>query len=734
MPVFGLTAVDMASAEPVDSPTRLHEPDALSTPSAAAGAHPTASALPDMAGAPTGIYLTEPPSTAGGRAGGRSPRSGSPGKGGAAAAAAAAAKAPLAGSTSKKALAAGTPSSKKLAVDGDRASGGRAPPPPVGRTPPSSAPAPTDPNRDPRNFDGKELHELVRVAHEDYANIPRLQNIITMQLEGRTTEAAKAEALMQIREASVHNPLFTMTPRMLELVREQLCSRNRMLRPAAAYALAGYATNSRAGRGVLTCHAAALLPRLNAMLRCKVDSMDARYASLALLTATMSSENKEAVGRSGSIPLLVGLVRQNLGRHCFNVVQSDGSTFDDMVNLRDPYDNHHPGQSQYGLPNHHQHHGGGGGADSTASGTTVRGAPAASVSGAAPASTNGTAHGGVGGVPLAHLGAGVGGLPHAHLGAGGASGLTSPHDSVANTASGGAAGGAASGGRAGGGGSVANTASGGVGGAGPRAQLPNDTGKGTYCLSVKPAGQHAMAALVNLAELPANRQRMREAGIVQLMEDVMGSRNENSIKERCRLLIDFLQMDTEKFKEAKAALDATATAMAGHAALTFVRGGARVASRRVADAAVAAANIAVTMSESGAHGGGGPDGVSEGGGTPRGALAGGAARGTLAWSLARQLEHGRNHDSEDGQKAGHGGHGGAGGHAGHEGGKGGLGGPSQKGALGRATGTVAAVPRMKSDAAEKKGGPNHTTTTTTTTGVGNATTTTTTTTTVGGPA
>eukprot|EP00198_Chlamydomonas_reinhardtii_P006542 XP_001695878.1 predicted protein [Chlamydomonas reinhardtii] len=102
------------------------------------------------------------------------------------------------------------------------------------------------------------------------------------------------------------------------------------------------------------------------------------YASLALLTASMSSEHKEAVGRAGTIPLLMGLVRQNLGRHFFSVVQADGSTFDDM------------------------------------------------------------------------------------------------------------------------------------------------TGKGTYSLAVKPAGQHAMAALVNLAELPANRQRMREAGIVQLSPDAPG--------------------------------------------------------------------------------------------------------------------------------------------------------------------------------------------------------------------
>lgn len=51
--------------------------------------------------------------------------------------------------------------------------------------------------------------------------------------------------------------------------------------------------------------AACLLPPAPALLR---------YASLALLTASMSSEHKEAVGRAGTIPLLMGLVRQNLGR------------------------------------------------------------------------------------------------------------------------------------------------------------------------------------------------------------------------------------------------------------------------------------------------------------------------------------------------------------------------------------------------------------------------------------
>mgnify|MGYP001807767153 CR=1 FL=1 len=176
------------------------------------------------------------------------------------------------------------------------------------------------------------------------------------------------------------------------------------------------------------------------------------------------------------------------------MVQADGSTFDDMVNLRDPSDPHHNGHQQ------HLHNAADAG----------RGAPSASHSGASPASASGGAHGSS--VPHAHLGGGGGG--------GGGSGLASPHDSASNTASG-AAGGGAGGGTTSGGGaggdSASNTASGGYGAGGSRTLLPMETGKGTYSLAVKPAGQHAMAALVNLAELPANRQRMREAGIVQLV-------------------------------------------------------------------------------------------------------------------------------------------------------------------------------------------------------------------------
>lgn len=147
--------------------------------------------------------------------------------------------------------------------------------------------AAADPNRDMRNFDGKDLHDLIKIGHEDYNDVARLQSVITMQLSSKTTEAAKAEALLQIRQAAMSNPFFSMTPALYELVKEHLNSRNRILRPCAAYALAGYAANSRHGRGLMAVNAAELLPRLNAMLKCKVDSLDARCgeqcASLAYM-------------------------------------------------------------------------------------------------------------------------------------------------------------------------------------------------------------------------------------------------------------------------------------------------------------------------------------------------------------------------------------------------------------------------------------------------------------------
>ncbi len=44
-----------------------------------------------------------------------------------------------------------------------------------------------------------------------------------------------------------------------------------------------------------------------------------------------------------------------------------------------------------------------------------------------------------------------------------------------------------------------------------------EEGRGVYTLAGKPAAMHAVATLVNLAEVPANRQRMRDAGIAALV-------------------------------------------------------------------------------------------------------------------------------------------------------------------------------------------------------------------------
>jgi hypothetical protein len=48
-----------------------------------------------------------------------------------------------------------------------------------------------------------------------------------------------------------------------------------------------------------------------------------------------------------------------------------------------------------------------------------------------------------------------------------------------------------------------------------------DARRGTYVLSVKPAGQHAVAALLNLAELLSNRQRMRDSGIASMVRPAL---------------------------------------------------------------------------------------------------------------------------------------------------------------------------------------------------------------------
>ncbi|KXZ55627.1 hypothetical protein GPECTOR_2g1177 [Gonium pectorale] len=563
---------------------------------------------------------------------------------------------------------------------------------------------------DPRVFDGKDIHDLVRVSQEDYNDVARLQRVITMGLGGKTTEAAKAEAMLQIREASVQNPLFSLTPAMLELVRDSLQSRNRLLRPAAAYALAGYAANSRAGRGLMACNAAELLPRLNAMLRCRVDSMDARYASLAILTASMHSENKEAVGRSGAIPLLINIIRQNLGRHHAGFgygesalehvlrvgkrgaphrrppgsggtgaagklhtgddadAQGDGDgegeasaqptqsgdvTAEPTESGEADADHHEPAVGYAAQPAHaHDRKSG--------SGLPPPGHPAAA-RGRESTTGNGPAHDrkSVGGPALSphdrKSGSGLASHSPAHAGGvrgresvGGAlSHSHSPSPAAAwppaipasdstqpSTVSGESVQG---GGDAGGGGAVAaaaaaiwrrpwtgelghvTTAGSGVSGGGQ--QGANELG--TYVLAVKPAGAHAAAALVNLAELPANRQRMREAGIAALLEDVLSSRNENSIKERCRLLVDFLQMDTPRFKMAKAASDAATIAYTAHAAVAFAR-----------------------HHRAGAAGGANLAG---------GALSGDALNGTLTWKLARQLEMG-----DDGAAGGGGGAGGVG--------------------------------------------------------------------------
>lgn len=51
----------------------------------------------------------------------------------------------------------------------------------------------------------------------------------------------------------------------------------------------------------------------------------------------------------------------------------------------------------------------------------------------------------------------------------------------------------------------------------PAAAQVAEEGRGVYTLAGKPAAAHAAATLVNLAEVPANRQRMRDAGIAALV-------------------------------------------------------------------------------------------------------------------------------------------------------------------------------------------------------------------------
>ncbi len=310
--VFGLTCVDMEATEAGDeednpplhfSGEQLPRSNSPGIPELDLANNPPASFILPVINTPSGsqIFLTEAPSVAS-----------SPGAGGLSKPISSPMGTPSASQRSSKMLvslpAASVPGS---AAGGNRPGPGSLPssPQPTRRLPPisnkqqqqqqqdtesppdraspslppsssSSKQLPTaatpDPNRDTRNFDGKDLHDLIKIGHEDYNDVARLQSVITMQLSSKTTEAAKAEALLQIRQASISNPFFSMTPALYELVKEHLNGRNRILRPCAAYALAGYAANSRHGRGLMTVNAAELLPRLNAMLRCKVDSLDAR--------------------------------------------------------------------------------------------------------------------------------------------------------------------------------------------------------------------------------------------------------------------------------------------------------------------------------------------------------------------------------------------------------------------------------------------------------------------------
>lgn len=43
------------------------------------------------------------------------------------------------------------------------------------------------------------------------------------------------------------------------------------------------------------------------------DSMDARYAALAIANLSASTEHRELLGGCGAMPLLVGLMRANIG-------------------------------------------------------------------------------------------------------------------------------------------------------------------------------------------------------------------------------------------------------------------------------------------------------------------------------------------------------------------------------------------------------------------------------------
>ncbi|GIL52733.1 hypothetical protein Vafri_8513, partial [Volvox africanus] len=421
-------------------------------------------------------------------------------------------------------------------------------------TPMSRMVTPLEANTDTRNFDSKDLHEAIKISWQDYSDVARVQRMVELGLSSHTTEASRAEALLQIREASLQNPLFSITPIILGAVREDLLSRNRLLRPAAAYALAGYAAYSRYGRGLMTVHANELLPRLNSMLRCRVDSMDARYAALAVLSASTHVEHKEIIGKSGSIPLLLNLIRQNIGR----TSPAPANHAEAMEYLIGTYDNSERSTAATSSLNSLRPDS----SDSSAQNIYTPRKPGIGFShsytpgGSYPSS-------GVTGDPPQFHSAPLPGYPS--IASAPSSPFTLEQSGLLPYHGDGVHG-------HGGGGSPALRGFGGLG-TGGGVDLPTSPSKGAYLLHVKPAAAHAVAALVNLAEVASNRQRMREANIASVLEDVMLSRNENLLKERCRLLIDLFQMDTNRFKEAANGAEMYAVASVSQTVVNFIQRG-----------------------------------------------------------------------------------------------------------------------------------------------------------------
>ena len=69
----------------------------------------------------------------------------------------------------------------------------------------------------------------------------------------------------------------------------------------------------------------------------------------------------------------------------------------------------------------------------------------------------------------------------------------------------------------------------------------------------KHAAIHAASSLLNLADHPANRQRMLAAGVPQLVTEVLTSRTPNVLVERCQLLANWMNIGSIQALEKAAA-------------------------------------------------------------------------------------------------------------------------------------------------------------------------------------